>query len=161
MPSIFSIQKEDEMKGKLIFKLGALSTILSFLLVVPALGQLNEDLGKKLCAFKAQTLKDLKIAPDKEKKLLALEEKCVTAREKTIADLKKAKEDLQAALAAATPDEAKVKALVTAFTAAQLKLFNSFQDELNQEMALMSPLQQGKYLMAMERWRQDVCLPVH
>ena len=27
------------MKGKLIFKLGALSTILSFLLVIPALGQ--------------------------------------------------------------------------------------------------------------------------
>ena len=29
------------MKGKLIFKLGALSTILSFLLVVPALGQVE------------------------------------------------------------------------------------------------------------------------
>ena len=29
------------MKGKLIFKLGALSTILSFLLVFPALGQVK------------------------------------------------------------------------------------------------------------------------
>ena len=149
------------MKGKLIFKLGALSTILSFLLVIPALGQLNEDLGKKLCAYKAQTLKELKIAPDKEKKLLALEEKCVVAREKIIADLKKCKEDLEAALAVASPDEAKVKGLVNAFTAAQLDLFNSFRNELNEEMAQMTPLQQGKYLMAMERWRQDMCLPVH
>jgi len=156
-----SFQKEDNMKGKLIFKLGALSTILSFLLVIPALGQLNEDLGKKLCAFKAQTLKDLKIPPDKEKKLLAVEEKCVGEREKIIAELKKSKEDLQAALAVATPDEAKVKALVKTFTGAQHKLFNSFKSELDEEMAQMTPIQQGKYLMAMERWRQDMCLPVH
>lgn len=149
------------MKGKFIFKLGALSTILSFLLVMPALGQLNEDLGKKLCEFKAKTLKELKISPDTEKKLLAMEEKCVVERGKIIADLKKSKEDLQAALAAPSPDEAKVKGLVKAFTTAQLDLFNSFRNELNEEMAQMSPLQQGKYLMAMERWRQDVCLPVH
>ena len=149
------------MKGKLIFKLGVLSTILSFLLVVPALGQVTEDLGKKLCEYKAQTLKDLKIAPDKEKALLASEEKCVTERQNIIADLKKAKEDLQAALAAPSPDEAKLKGLVSAFIAAQLNLFNSFRNELNEEMAQLSPLQQGKYLMAMERWRQDVCLPVH
>ena len=37
-------------------------------------------MGKKLCAFKAQTLKDLKIAPDKEKKLEAVEEKCHAER---------------------------------------------------------------------------------
>jgi hypothetical protein len=154
-------QKEDKMKGKLIFKLGALSTILSFLLVVPALGQVNEDLGQKLCAYKAQTLKELKIAPDKEKTLLAVEEKCVAARQEIIASLKKSKEDLQAALAVASPDEAKVKGLVNAFIAAQLNLFNSFRNELNEEMAQMSPLQQGKFLMAMERWRQDMCLPVH
>jgi hypothetical protein len=156
-----SFQKEDKMKGKLIFKLGALSTILSFLLVIPALGQVNEDLGKKLCEFKAKTLKELKIAPDKEKALLAGEEKCVATRQKIIGDLKKSKEDLQAALAAPSPDEAKIKGLVDAFIAAQLNLFNSFRDELNEEMAQLSPLQQGKYLMAMERWRQDVCLPVH
>lgn len=149
------------MKGKLIFKLGALSTILSFLLVIPALGQVNEDLGKKLCAYKAKTLKELKIGPDKEKALLGEEEKCNTERQAIIAGLKKSKEDLQAALAAPSPDEAKVKGLVDGFIAAELKLFNSFRNELNEEMAQMSPIQQGKYLMAMERWRQDMCLPVH
>jgi hypothetical protein len=156
-----SFQKEDKMKGKLIFKLGALSTILSFLLVIPALGQVSEDLGKKLCEFKAKTLKELKITPDKEKALLALEEKCVTEREKIIGDLKKAKDDLQAALAAPTPDAAKIKGLVKTFVDAQNKLFQSFSGELKEEMAHMTPVQQGKYLMAMERWRQDVCLPVH
>jgi len=149
------------MKGRLIFKLGALSTILSFLLVIPALGQVTEDLGKKLSEFRTKTLKELKIAPDKEKAFLAVEEKYVDERQQIVATLKKAKEDLQAALAAATPDEAKIKGLVKTFIDTQHKLFNSFKNELDEEMALMSPLQQGKYLMAMERWRQDVCLPVH
>ena len=152
------------MKGKLIFKLAVLTTILSFLLVFPALsqtGQTNEELGKQLKDYKAQALKELKIAPDKEKTLLAVEEKCVAERQKIIAGLKKTKEDLQAALAVANPDEAKVKGLVNAFVAAQAKLFNSFSNELKEEMAQMTPLQQGKYLMAMERWRQDMCLPVH
>ena len=149
------------MKGKLVFKLGALSTILSFLLVIPALGQVNQNLGEKLKDFKAKTLKELKIAPDTEKTLLAAEEKYVAAREKIIADLKKSKEDLQAALAAPSPDEAKIKELVKTFIAGEQNLFTSFRNELNEEMAQMSPLQQGKYLMAMERWRQDMCLPVH
>jgi hypothetical protein len=160
MPSIF-FKKEDKMKGKLIFKLGALSTILSFLLVVPALGQIDQDLGKKLMEFKTQTLKDLKIDPAKAKALEAAEAKYADARQEIIASLKKTKEDLQAALAVANPDEAKVKGLVTTFIAKQLDLFNSFRNELNDEMAQMTPLQQGKYLMAMERWRQDMCLPVH
>ena len=66
------------MKGRLIFKLGALFTILSVLLVVPALGQTaqtNEELGKQLKDYKAQTLKELQIAPDKEKALMAVEDK--------------------------------------------------------------------------------------
>ena len=145
------------MKGKLIFKLGALSTILSFLLVVPALGQVNEELGKQLKDYKAQILKDLKIAPDKEKALVAVEEKYSLKRGEIVDSSKKAKDDLQAALAAANPDEAKVKGLVAAYIDAQAKLFNSFRNQLDEELAQMSPLQQGKYLVAMEKWRQ--CMP--
>jgi len=149
------------MKGKRMIKLAVLSTILSFLLVIPALGQVTEDLGKKLCEFKAKTFKELKISSDNEKKLTEMEEKCMTARQEILARLKKNKEDLQAALAAPNPDEAKVKALIKAFNAAQVDLFNSYKSELDAELALMNPIQQGKYLMALERWRLDVCLPTH
>ena len=72
---------------------------------------------------------------------------------------------MQAALAAANPDEAKVKGLVNAYIDAQAKLFNSFRNELDEELAQMSPIQQGKYLVAMENWRQKcmpkVCIPVY
>ena len=155
------------MKGKLIFKLGILTIILSFLLVIPALGQTgqtNEALGKQLKDYKATILKELKIAPDKEKALVAVEEKYSLMRGEIVDNSKKAWDALQAALAAPKPDEAKVKGAVAAYIDAQAKLFTSFKQQLDEELALMSPIQQGKYLVAMEKWRQQcmpkVCIPV-
>jgi hypothetical protein len=162
-----SFQEEEKMKGKLIFKLGLLTTILSFLLVIPALGQTgqtNEELGKQLKDYKANILKDLKIAPDKEKALVAVEEKFSLQRGEIVDNSKKAWDTLQAALAAPKSDDAKVKEAVTAYIDAQAKLFTSFKQQLDEELAQMSPLQQGKYLVAMEKWRQQcmpkVCIPV-
>lgn len=155
------------MKGKLIFKLGALATILSFLLVMPALGQTgqtNEALGKQLKDYKAQILKDLKISPDKEKALVAVEEKYSLMRGEIVDNSKKAWDNLQAVLAAPKPDEAKIKEAVSAYIDAQAKLFTSFKNQLDEELGQMSPIQQGKYLVAMEKWRQQcmpkVCIPV-
>ncbi|MBU4234493.1 MAG: hypothetical protein L6277_15170 [Desulfobacterales bacterium] len=162
-----SFQKEEKMKGKLIFKLGALATILSFLLVMPALGQTgqtNEALGKQLKDYKAQILKDLKISPDKEKALVAVEEKYSLMRGEIVDNSKKAWDNLQAVLAAPKPDEAKIKEAVSAYIDAQAKLFTSFKNQLDEELGQMSPIQQGKYLVAMEKWRQQcmpkVCIPV-
>ena len=155
------------MKGKLIFKLGALSTMLSFLLVVPALGQTgqtNEELGKQLKDYKAKIYEEIKASPDQEKKLAAVEEKASVSAGEIVDGSKKAMDNLQAVLAAAKPDEAKVKEAVSAHIAAQAKLFTSFRSELDEELALMNPIQQGKYLVAMEKWRQQcmpkVCIPV-
>jgi Spy/CpxP family protein refolding chaperone len=152
------------MKGKLMFKLVVLSTIFSLLLVVPVLGQTNEELGKQLKEYKAQTYAELKIDPKQTKKLTALEDKYSAMRGKLVDDSKKAWDDLQAALAAAKPDNAKLKALVKAYIAAQGDLFASFRKELDEELAQMTPVQQGKYLVAMEKWRQKcmpkVCMPI-
>jgi hypothetical protein len=160
-------QEEDEMKGKLIFKLGLLTTILSFLLVIPALGQTgqtNEALGQQLKDYKGKIIKDLKVAPDKEKAVAAVEEKYSLMRGEIVDNSKKAWDNLQAALAAPKPDEAKIKAAVSAYIDAQAKLFTSFRKQLDEELALMDPVQQGKYLVAMEKWRQQcmpkVCIPV-
>jgi Spy/CpxP family protein refolding chaperone len=152
------------MKGKLIFKLGALSTILCVLLVVPVLGQTNEELGKQLKEYKAQTFAQLKVNPNQEKALVAVEDKYSVMRGEIVNSSKKAWEDLQAALAAPNPDEAKVKERVNAYIAAETKLFTSFRNQLDDELAQMTPIQQGKYLVAMERWREKcmpkVCIPI-
>jgi hypothetical protein len=155
------------MKGKLIVKLGVLCTILSFLLVMPALGQTgqtNESLGKQLKDYKAKILQDLKVAPDKEKALVAVEEKYSLMRGEIVSKSDKAWKDLQDALAAPKPDEAGLKVAIAAYIDAQAQLFTSFRKQLDEELALMSPVQQGKYLVAMEKWRQQcmpkVCIPV-
>ena len=90
------------MKGKLIFKLWALSAILSVLLVFPALGQTDEELGKQLKEYKAKTFEQLKFDADKTKALLAVEDKYSKQRGEIMDGSKKAWDALQAALAAAT-----------------------------------------------------------
>ena len=152
------------MKGKLILKLGVLPAILSLFLVVPVLGQTDEILGKQLKEYKAKTFKELKIAPDKAKALLEIEGKYSTQRGEIIDNSKKAYDELKAALAEPKPNEAKVKEKVKAYIASETKLFTSFRNELNEELAQMTPIQQGKYLLAMELWRQKcmpkVCTPI-
>lgn len=144
------------MKGKFNFKLGALCVILGVLLLVPAFGQAKEKMEGQLKELKVKILKKMKLAPDKEKAFMEVDDKYAAERKGIIADLKKSQGELKAALAAAKPDEAKIKDLVSAITAGQDKLFASFKDQRDAELALLSPVEQGKYLLAMTSWRHGM-----
>jgi hypothetical protein len=145
------------MHGKFKIILGALCIILSAMLIIPTWGQAKEEnMGQRIKAFRTQLIKGLKLPPDKEKELLAAEEKYAAERQSLIAGLKKANEDLQKALAAAKPDEAKVKDLVTTITTGQENLFASFRKQQKEEMDLMTPVQQGKYILALSKWRHKM-----
>jgi hypothetical protein len=144
------------MSRKFNFKLVALCTIVSAMLVVPALGQGKEKKGANYKAQKTQLLKALKLAPEKEQAVLAVEDKYAKERKEIFASVKKANEDLQAAAAAAKPDEAKLKELVSALTTDQDKLFASFKSQRDEELALMTPLEQAKYLIILGQWRQKM-----
>jgi hypothetical protein len=144
------------MKGKFNFKLGALCAILSAMLLMPALGQAKEEKGAGYKAQKDQIIKELKLAPEKEKAILAVEDKYARERQEIIAGVKKANDDLQAALASAKPDEAKLKEVVSALTASQDKMFASFKNQRDEELALMTPVEQAKYLMVLGQWRQKM-----
>lgn len=138
------------MKGKFNFRLWALCAILSALLVVPALGQGKEEEQNRRVIDKEQKeqmIKELKLAPEKEKAILAVEDKSAAERREIIAGLKKAVVDLQTALASAKPDEAKIRKLVKAVTAGQDKMFISYKNQRDKELSLMTPVEQGKYLM--------------
>jgi hypothetical protein len=146
------------MKGKFNFKLGALCVILSAMLVMPALGQVKVIKGEEGARKeqKDQMVKELNLDPEKEKAMLAVGVKYAGERKGIIAGVKKANEDLQAALAAANPDEAKLKELISALTAGQDKMFASFKSQRDEELALMTPAEQGKYLLVMGQWRQKM-----
>ena len=143
------------MQGKLNFKLGALCAILGAMLLMPALGQAVEE-GAHYKAQKDQIIKELKLAPEKEKAMLAVEDKYARERTDIIAGIKKANDELQAAMAATNPDEAKLKELVSALTTDQDKMFASFKNQRDEELALMTPAEQAKYLIVLGQWRQKM-----
>ena len=144
------------MKGKFNFKLGALCAILSAMLVMPALGQVKKGEEGARKEQKDQMVKELKLAPEKEKAMLAVGVKYASDRQAIIAGMKKANADLQAALAAANPDDAKLKESISALTSGQDKMFASFKNQRDEELALMTPAEQGKYLLVLGQWRQKM-----
>ncbi len=144
------------MKGKFNIKLGLLCAILSAMLVVPALAQAKKDTGEVFKERREQMIKNLKLAPEKEKVIIASEEKYAKERKEIISAMKKANAELEAAMKAAKPDDAKIKGLVEAITSGQDKLFASFKSQRDEEMAQMTPVEQGKYLMALNKWREEM-----
>jgi Spy/CpxP family protein refolding chaperone len=144
------------MQGKFNFKLAALAAVLIALLVVPALGQTKDEHEAYYKEFKAKMTKELQLSPDQEKAMQAVEEKYAAERKEIIAGLRKADADLEALLKAPNPDEAKVKGLVSAVTASQDKLFASFKNQRDEKLALMTPVQQGKHLIAVKQWRHEM-----
>ena len=146
------------MKGKLALRFGALWIIGGgFLLLASIHLAQAKELRWERMKEEIKIIKDLqnlKLAPDKEAALLALEQKYAKERKELITALKKYREDLKAPLGAATPDEAKIQDLVRATSAAQDKLLSSFKMERDEAMALMTPIQQGQFIMVMGNWFQ-------
>src|SRR4030042_6985765 len=97
---------ENNMKGKFNFKLGALCAVLSAMLVMPALGQSKGEEGARYKEKRDQLIKELKLAPEKEKAILAVQDKYARERKEIVDGVKKANVELQAAVGGATPDEA-------------------------------------------------------
>ncbi len=144
------------MKAKINFKLWVLCAILSAMLIAPTLGQAKEDEGAKFKERFTQMIKSLKLAPEKEKSVLDVQDKYAKERKSIIDGMKKANTDLEAALKATPPDEAKIKELIGTITAGQDKLFATFKNQRDEEMALMTTVEQGKYLLAMGKWREEM-----
>jgi Spy/CpxP family protein refolding chaperone len=143
-------------KSKMRFRMGALGALLCAVMVVPTLAQAKGEIKGQLKELKGQILKQMKLAPDQEKAFMAVDDKYAAERQKIIADLKQSRKDLRSAVAAAKPDETKVKDLVSALTAGQDKLFASFKSQRDEELALLSPVEQGKYLLALSQWRHEM-----
>jgi len=144
------------MKGKFNFKLGALCAILSAVLLMPALVQAKGEEAAVQKDKRDQMIKELKLAPEKEKAVLAVADKYAKERKDIVAGVRKANDDLQAALAAAKPDDAKLKELVSALTAGQDKMFATFKNQRDEELALMTPAEQANYMMILGQWRQKM-----
>lgn len=60
-------------------------------------------------------------------------------------------------MAAPQPDGIKITGLVATITADHNRLWETFRAQRQEEMALLTPMQQGKF-MALKKWHQEMCV---
>jgi Spy/CpxP family protein refolding chaperone len=144
------------MKRQINFKLLALGAMLSSLLLFPTFGQAKEGNGGMHQEWKAKLAKELKLSPEKEKRFAAVADKYAKVRKDIYEGLKKSQGELESALAAPKPEEAKIRGLVKVITAAQDKLLTTYKSERNDEMAVLSVMEQGHYLEILHKWRTEM-----
>lgn len=124
---------------------------------LPAFGQGKDqfwdEMHKKHRAIMCQ---ELGLSPEKTKGCDDLEERYGKERQEIVDRLRKSQAELQNALAAPTPNDAKIKGLTAAILADQDNLTNSFKSQRDEEFAMMSPVQQGKYIMLLHKWREEM-----
>ncbi len=76
-------------------------------------------------------------------------------RQNIIAGIKENETDLETALAAPQPDDSKITHLVNALIAAHDQLFETFKSQRQEEMALLTPVQRGKFLLSLKKWHEE------
>jgi Spy/CpxP family protein refolding chaperone len=99
--------------------------------------------------------KELNLTPEKAAQFQEIGAKYSQTRESLVEKLKKNETDLEKAVAAPKPDEVKIKELVPVIIADHNQLFESFKMQRQEEMTLLTPLQQAKYLLALKKWHEE------
>jgi Spy/CpxP family protein refolding chaperone len=139
--------------GFRLIKAGLL-VAMTFLVLGP--GQVLGDPGVSYSSLERETLtKELGLTAEQAKAFQAVGDKFDKTREGIVADLQTKESDLEKALAAPKPDEQKIKGLVALITQGHDQLFQSLKDQRQEEMALLNPVQQGKFVLALKKWHEE------
>jgi len=146
------------MKRKRDIWLMGLMLILTAALLAPGLALAKEEGKDHQWGVEREKLaKDLGLSPEKTKEFLAVGEKYDKSRKELFDLLKKNEGDLEKVMAEPKPNEAKVKELVDALAAGHDNLVASFKAQRQAEMALLTPVQQGRFLLALKKWHEEMC----
>ena len=101
-------------------------------------------------------IKDLGLTPEQAKAFQAVGDKCDKSRESIIPEIKSKEDDLEKVLAAGKPDEARVRELVAAITQDHDRFFQILKSQRQEEMALLNPIQQGRFILALKKWHEQM-----
>ncbi len=140
------------------FWLSALVLLMTAMLLTPGNCQAQaEATGRRYKLEWDNLVKELNLAPEKAEKFQAIGAKYSETRKALVEKLSQNETDLEKAVASPTPDEAKIQELVPGIIAAHNQLFESFKAQRQEEMTLLTPLQQAKYLLALKKWHEENC----
>jgi Spy/CpxP family protein refolding chaperone len=143
------------MKRKTDFCLMWLGLLLLVALLAPSLGQAQEKREGSYSELQQKLVKELNLTPDKAKEFQAVGQKYDQSRLELIGKIEKNDSELEKALAAPQPDAGKINELLAAAIAGQDKLFATFKAQRQEEMALLTPVQKGKFLIALKKWHHE------
>ena len=145
------------MTRKAGFRLTWVVGFLMMALLAPNLGQAKEEPeGGHPGIQREKLVQDLNLAPDKAQAFLAVGKKYEHMRGEVIERIKQNDLELEKALAAPQPDEAKIKEMVATITMDHEKLFDTFKAQRREEMELLTPVQQGKFLLVLKKWHDEL-----
>ena len=99
--------------------------------------------------------KGLDLSPKKAAEFQAVGTKYSQIRKALIEKLQKNETDLEKAVSGPKPEMNKVKELVPVIIADHNQLFESFKLQRQEEMSLLTPWQQAKYLLALKKWHEE------
>lgn len=99
-------------------------------------------------------VKELGLTPEQAKDFQAVGDKYDKSREAIAGTVAAQENDLEKALAAPQPDEARIKELVAAVIRGHDQFFQSLKEQRQAEMAQLTPVQQGKFIVALKRWHE-------
>jgi Spy/CpxP family protein refolding chaperone len=138
------------------FWLMALGLLMAAMLLTPGNCQAQaEPAGSHYKLEWEKLVKELNLTPERAAEFQALGAKYSQTRKALIEKLKKNESDLEKAVAGPKPDEVKIKELVPVIIADHNQLFESFKAQRQEEMTLLTPLQQAKYLLALKKWHEE------
>ncbi len=120
-------------------------------------GRANGESRGGYAGLERETLvKELGLTAEQTTAFQAIGDKFDQSRVGITQEIKNKESDLEKALSAATPDEAKIKELVTAITRGHDQLFQTLKAQRQEEMALLTPVQQGKFILALKKWHEGM-----
>ncbi len=114
----------------------------------------GESQASYIKAERETLVKELGLTPEQAKDFQAVGDKYDKSREAIAGTVAAQENDLEKALTAPQPDEASIKDLVAAVIKGHDQLFQSLREQRQAEMALLTPVQQGKFIVALKRWHE-------
>ena len=144
------------MKGNTNLKLLVAGVVLTILAGTSSLAPAKEEGQSDIQALRSHLAKTLDLRPDRAKTFIKVEEKYDRIRQEALERIKKSEEQLEKLMAGGKPDEGKLKKLITTIASDQDILVNIYKGKRDETLALLTPAQQGEYLLITLKWQQKL-----
>jgi hypothetical protein len=142
------------MAGNTNLKLLVAGVVLSIVVGTPSLAPAKEEGPSDSQALRNHLTKTLDLRSDKASMFIRAEEKYDRIRQEALERIHKSEEQLEKLLSDQKPDEGKLKELITAIASDQDILVNTYKGRRDEILILLTPVQQGQYLLATWKWQQ-------